>query len=107
MLVAPERRMSSCVITKIAAAASATFCVRLETENTCVFIRSSRLIAVTSGLRYYPQGHLRGNRLREYAQHSAPVRSCCCDGTAYLVSLLEAGQQGWRGISNSGHCRTH
>src|SRR6266481_1699821 len=49
MLVAPERRISSCVITKIAAAASATFCVRLETEVTCIFHRSSRLTAVTSG----------------------------------------------------------
>ena len=49
MLVAPERRISSCVITKIAAAASATFCVRLETEVTCKFIRSSMLMAVTSG----------------------------------------------------------
>src|SRR6266404_3424425 len=49
MLVAPERRISSCVITKIAAAASATFCVRLETEVTCRFIRSSMLMAVTSG----------------------------------------------------------
>src|SRR5260370_29599603 len=49
MLVAPIRRISSCVITKIAAAASATFCVRLETEVTCRFIRSSMLMAVTSG----------------------------------------------------------
>src|SRR5467141_1445355 len=49
MLVAPDRRMSSCVITKIAAAASATCCLRLETEVTCIFHRSSKLTAVTSG----------------------------------------------------------
>ncbi len=49
MLVAPERRMSSCVITKMAAAASASFWVLFETEVTCTFIKSSTLIAVTSG----------------------------------------------------------
>ena len=48
MLVAPERRMSSCVMTKMAAAASATFCVRLDTDVTCMFIRSSTLMVVTS-----------------------------------------------------------
>src|SRR5207244_13501575 len=48
MLAAPERRMSSCVRTKMAAAASATFCVRLDTDVTCMFIRSSTLMVVTS-----------------------------------------------------------
>src|SRR6267142_789508 len=50
MLLAPERRISSCVITKIAAAASATFCVRLDTDVTCMFIRSSMLSFVKSGI---------------------------------------------------------
>ena len=50
ILVAPERRMSSCVITNTAAAASASFWLRLDTEVTCMFIRSSMLIAVTSGI---------------------------------------------------------
>ena len=49
MLVAPERRMSSCVMTKMAAAASANFWLLLETEVTCTFIKSSTLMAVTSG----------------------------------------------------------
>ncbi len=48
-LVAPDRRMSSWVMTKMAAAASATFCVLFETDVTCTFIRSSRLMLVTSG----------------------------------------------------------
>src|SRR6202050_2329995 len=43
MFVAPERRMSSEVITKIAAAARETFCSCFETEVTLMFIRSSRL----------------------------------------------------------------
>ena len=49
MLRAPERRISSCVITKIAAAALASVCSRFDTDVTFRFIRSSRLIAVTSG----------------------------------------------------------
>ena len=43
ILVAPERRMSSWVITKIAAATCDNFCSFFETEVTSVFIRSSRL----------------------------------------------------------------
>src|ERR1700733_2866753 len=43
IFVAPDRRMSSCVITKIAAPVFESFCSFLETEVTCMFIRSSRL----------------------------------------------------------------
>src|ERR1700691_1822000 len=41
IFVAPDRRISSCVITKIAAAACDSFCSFLETEVTWIFIRSS------------------------------------------------------------------
>lgn len=50
MLVAPERRMSSWVITKMAAAVRATLCSVFETETTLMFIRSSRLWFVRSTL---------------------------------------------------------
>src|ERR1700722_19898920 len=49
MLVAPERRMSSCVITKIAAPVFDNFCSFFETEVTWMFIRSSRLTVERSG----------------------------------------------------------
>src|ERR1700680_1189846 len=39
--VSPERRMSSCVITNIAAAACDIFCSFFETDVTSIFIRSS------------------------------------------------------------------
>src|SRR6202158_2995593 len=41
IFVAPERWMSSCVMTKIAAAACDIFCSFLETDVTSIFIRSS------------------------------------------------------------------
>src|SRR5580658_1720223 len=43
ILVAPERRISSCVITKTAAATWASFWSSFETDVTCIFNRSSRL----------------------------------------------------------------
>jgi hypothetical protein len=42
MFVAPEQRMSSSVITKMAAAACEIFSAFLETEVTSMFIKSSR-----------------------------------------------------------------
>ena len=48
ILVAPERRMSSWLITKIAAPVFASFCSFLETDVTWTFIRSSRLNWVRS-----------------------------------------------------------
>ncbi len=48
MLVAPDRRMSSGVITKIAAAVRESFCSFFETEVTLTFIKSSIFIAVRS-----------------------------------------------------------
>src|ERR1700690_3891892 len=48
ILVAPERRMSSWVITKIAAPVFASFCSFFETEVTWTFITSSRLNCVKS-----------------------------------------------------------
>ena len=48
MFVAPERRISSFVITKIAAATRDSFCSFFDTEVTCTFIRSSRLWLVKS-----------------------------------------------------------
>jgi hypothetical protein len=48
MLVAPERAISSGVITKIAAATSDSFCYFFETEVTSMFIRFSILTCVRS-----------------------------------------------------------
>jgi hypothetical protein len=48
MLVAPERRISSWLMTWIAAAARESFCSFFETEVTSMFISSSRLISVRS-----------------------------------------------------------
>src|ERR1700674_912403 len=48
MLVAPERRMSSWVITKMAAATLDNFCSFLDTEVTSMFIRSSMLFSARS-----------------------------------------------------------
>src|SRR5580698_881653 len=56
MLVAPERRMSSCVMTWIAEAESSNFCGCRVTEVTSTFMRSStlsilRLLVDTSSAR--------------------------------------------------------
>src|ERR1700685_3812651 len=48
MFVAPERAMSSAVITKIAEAVRESVCSLFETEVTSTFIRSSRLFVVRS-----------------------------------------------------------
>src|SRR5450631_628448 len=48
IFLAPERWISSCVMTKIAAAACDNFCSFLETEVTSIFIRSSMLRSVRS-----------------------------------------------------------
>jgi len=71
--------ISSCVITKIAAAASATFCVRLETEvpaDSSVFhalaVNSGTLRDVWAGVGAVSK--LRENRLREYAERSHRFR---------------------------------
>jgi hypothetical protein len=48
MFVAPERLMSSAVITKIAEAVRESFCSLFETDVTSTFIRSSRLLVVKS-----------------------------------------------------------
>src|ERR1700722_9097942 len=49
ILVAPERRISSCVITKIAAPAFDSFCSFFETDVTGMVINSSRLSWDRSG----------------------------------------------------------
>ena len=48
MLVAPEREMSTAVMTNIAEAVRDIFCSVFDTEVTLVFIRSSRLRLVKS-----------------------------------------------------------
>src|SRR3954469_7297354 len=48
MLVTPERRISSPVMTKMAAGASAILSSCLETELTRILLRSSRLICASS-----------------------------------------------------------
>src|SRR5438445_8723310 len=48
MFVAPERRMSSWVMTKMAAAVLESFCSFFETEVTSTFIKSSMLVLVRS-----------------------------------------------------------
>lgn len=48
MFVAPERRISSWVMTKMAAAVFESFCSFFETEVTSTFIRSSMLVVVRS-----------------------------------------------------------
>ena len=48
MFVAPERAMSSAVITKIAEAVRESVCSFFDTEVTWTFIRSSRLLVVRS-----------------------------------------------------------
>src|SRR5882672_10296940 len=52
MLVTPERRISSPVMTKIAAGASAILSSCLETELTRMLLRSSRLIWASSETRF-------------------------------------------------------
>src|ERR1051326_3449183 len=48
MLLRPDRRISSCVITKMAAGEVTSFCSFLDTDVTSMFIRSSRLASVRS-----------------------------------------------------------
>lgn len=48
MLVAPERRISSCVMTKTPAATLDNFCSFFEADVTCIFIKSSMLAVVRS-----------------------------------------------------------
>src|SRR6267143_5184071 len=49
MFVAPDRRMSSCVMTKVAAAAWDILCSVFETDVTWMFVKSSMFIAARSG----------------------------------------------------------
>src|ERR1700744_2697577 len=48
IFVAPERRMSSCVITKTAEAMRESFCSVFDTDVTWTFIKSSRLESARS-----------------------------------------------------------
>jgi len=65
IFVMPERRMSSCVITKIAAPVFASFCSFLETDVTWTFIRSSRLNCVRSrGVGVWPATGMATPKLR-------------------------------------------
>src|ERR1700692_4896791 len=48
ILVAPERRMSSLVMTKTADAVRESFCFVFDTEVTSTFIKSSRLLLLRS-----------------------------------------------------------
>src|SRR5262245_45614210 len=76
MLVTPERRMSSCVMTYTAAGASDRGSGRFETEVTSMFINSSMPSSVKSDVRACAAGPA----ARPESTASTPVVLAACNG---------------------------